>query len=341
MVSVVVPVHNAEGRVARCVESILAQTYADIELILVDDGSEDGSARICDKYAAVDKRVKVAHKTNGGVSSARNTGLEIATGTYVGFVDADDYIAPDMYERLVKAAQDANADQACSGFINVFQDREDKVSHAFKNTVLYSNQIYENVIIPLLTPGEADKKAKTLQNVWNKIYKKEIIDKNSVRFNESFNYAEDWLFNVEFYRFASVVAFIDYSSYYYDRTVEGSLSKRRRSNGFEDSIRLRRIEKECFPAFCTDEKYLEFVEKTWKRHIRSHAIQFGFEGFGKYINDTWASPNLIEAGDMGAKRGLLFWIVKRKRKELYYILAVCVSMIGFVKHYVKAVIKVK
>lgn len=340
LISVIVPVHNAESYLERCFNSILSQTISNIELILVDDGSDDCSPRICDRYADTDKRVKVVHKTNEGVSKARNTGLEIARGEYVAFVDADDYIAPDMYEELVRRAQKVDADEVCSGCVNVFKDRESIALHAFKNTVLYPDQIYENLIIPLLTPGESDKKAKLLQNVWNKLYKKKIIDKYNIRFDATFDYAEDWLFNIGFYRFASIVAFIDYSPYYYDRTVKGSLSKKKCAANFEDSIRLRKIEKEWFPLFCTDEIYRGLVEKIWKHHVRLYAIQVGFTGFEKYINDIWQSACLIEASEMETKRcSFLFWMIKRKRRFPYCLFAFYISTISFIKHYVKRILK--
>ena len=97
-ISVIVPVYNVEQYLPRCVESILAQTYENLEILLVDDGAKDGSGAICDAYARQDERVKVIHKENGGLSSARNAGIDASTGEYLSFVDSDDWIEPDMYE---------------------------------------------------------------------------------------------------------------------------------------------------------------------------------------------------------------------------------------------------
>lgn len=107
-VSIIVPVYNCEPYIEKCVNSILAQTEPDFQLILVDDGSKDGSGRICDDYAAIDKRVLVIHQENAGVSAARNAGLEAATGEYIGFVDADDFILPNMLEVLLRHIDAAN-----------------------------------------------------------------------------------------------------------------------------------------------------------------------------------------------------------------------------------------
>ena len=108
LISIIVPVYNIEEYLPRCVESILKQTYSNLELILVDDGSTDTSGAICDEYAKKDQRIRVIHKKNGGSSSARNEGIKIALGEYLGFVDSDDYIEPQMYEKMVRAIKDTN-----------------------------------------------------------------------------------------------------------------------------------------------------------------------------------------------------------------------------------------
>lgn len=114
-ISVIVPVYNVEPYLRKCVDSILAQTYRNLEVILVDDGSPDGCGAICDKYAKLDSRVRVIHKPNGGLSDARNAGLDICTGRYVGFVDSDDWIEPDMYETLLALLCQFDADMAFGG----------------------------------------------------------------------------------------------------------------------------------------------------------------------------------------------------------------------------------
>ena len=112
LISVIIPVYKVERYLPRCIDSILSQTYKNIELLLIDDGSPDSSGDICDEYAEKDPRVRMFHKENGGVSSARNLGLDEAKGDYIGFVDSDDYIAPGMYEKLVELIEDNNADIA-------------------------------------------------------------------------------------------------------------------------------------------------------------------------------------------------------------------------------------
>ena len=120
LISIIVPVYNTEGYLTKCVDSLRAQTYADLEIILVDDGSTDGSGALCDRFAAEDRRIRVLHKENGGSSSARNLGIAKAKGQYIGFVDSDDYVDADMYEKLYAALQ--------SGHVNAAQIGRDEIA---------------------------------------------------------------------------------------------------------------------------------------------------------------------------------------------------------------------
>ena len=124
-ISVIVPIYNVENYVTKCVDSILNQTFRDIEIILVDDGSTDNSGKICDEYLTKDDRVKVIHKKNGGLSDARNAGLDICTGEYIGFVDGDDYIDEDMYELLYKNIINYDADISMCRFRRIYNNRID------------------------------------------------------------------------------------------------------------------------------------------------------------------------------------------------------------------------
>ncbi|MFR2551722.1 MAG: glycosyltransferase [Clostridioides difficile] len=123
-ISIIVPVYNVEKYLEKCVRSILAQTFTDFELILVDDGSLDSSGAMCDQFAEQDQRVKVIHKENGGLSDARNAGIELATGEYLGFVDSDDYIADDMYELLYTNIVKEDADLSICGIYDVYEGKE-------------------------------------------------------------------------------------------------------------------------------------------------------------------------------------------------------------------------
>ena len=125
-ISVIVPVYNVEEYLPRCVESILAQTYGNLEILLVEDGTKDNSGAICDAYARQDHRVKVIHKENGGLSSARNAGIDVAKGEYLSFVDSDDWIEPDTYERMMAAAKKYGVRLVCAGRYDVSSDTGEK-----------------------------------------------------------------------------------------------------------------------------------------------------------------------------------------------------------------------
>ncbi|MDU5335237.1 glycosyltransferase family 2 protein [Enterococcus sp.] len=171
-ISIIVPVYNVEKYLRKCVESILNQTFKDFELILVDDGSPDNSGAICDQYAKRDARVRVIHKENGGLSSARNAGIEIAKGKYLGFVDSDDYIAEDMYEVLFNQIIAYNANISTIEMIDVYENRVTKVSNKKK--------------VQLINQKDAIKAVLDSTDIFayavNKLYQKELFDK--VRYPE-------------------------------------------------------------------------------------------------------------------------------------------------------------
>ena len=122
LISVIVPVYNVAEYLSRCVDSILAQSYGNLQIILVNDGSSDDSGRICEEYAKKDTRIQVIHQKNGGLSSARNAGLDVSSGQYVGFVDSDDWIEPEMYEEMLALMERNAAQLVCAGRYDVDGD---------------------------------------------------------------------------------------------------------------------------------------------------------------------------------------------------------------------------
>lgn len=167
LISVIVPVFNVEKYLNKCIDSIISQTYKKLEILLIDDGSTDKCSQICNEYARVDSRVKVIHQKNAGLSAARNVGLEIAKGDYIGFVDSDDYIAQNMYESLFKIIKKTNSDLAICNWINIDE---------------YENNIYESspIIDEILTQKQAFKKLEDEKwwyyvVAWNKLYRSSIF----------------------------------------------------------------------------------------------------------------------------------------------------------------------
>lgn len=165
-ISVIVPVYKVEPYLRQCVDSILGQTFRDFELILVDDGSPDGCPAICDEYAEKDSRVKVIHKENGGLSSARNAGLDVAKGKYIAFVDSDDWIHPEMLETMQNRMQQHHADVAVCGVESVYEDDSRIVHHPLTDAVLSQDDMVDGLAT----------QAWYYIIACNKLYRKKIFD---------------------------------------------------------------------------------------------------------------------------------------------------------------------
>lgn len=175
LITVIIPIYKVEKYLRKCVDSVTAQTHKNLEIILVDDGSPDGCGEICDEYAKRDERIKVIHKENGGLSDARNAGLDIASGEYIGFVDSDDYIAPDMYEVMLKRLTETDADMAVCN-VSYVGDVSDNQRQSEK--VWTINDC-------VLDRKEAMRMLEEIKNwryvtAWNKLYKRNIF--RNIRF---------------------------------------------------------------------------------------------------------------------------------------------------------------
>lgn len=213
-ISVIVPVYNVEQWIEQCVESIRKQTFSDLEIILVDDGSPDCCPEICDKYACIDNRIKVLHKPNGGLSSARNAGIDVAQGQYIIFIDSDDFISYYMIEKLYEAIKKYEADVAICGIQRVDQDGK-PILHEVKS-VLDNQSTWSQS--EFWKKWEKDGEAVCVVT-WNKIYKKEIFDE--IRFDED-KLHEDVFILHKWVEHCNIIAIVSEKLYYY-RQREGSI----------------------------------------------------------------------------------------------------------------------
>lgn len=193
LVSVIVPVYNVEQYLERCVESIRNQTLKEIEIILVDDGSPDECPRLCDEYAELDERIKVIHKKNGGLSSARNAGIQNSRGKYIGFIDSDDYIESNMYEKLYEAAESNNVDMVMADCWKVTNQKKILKTCEIRSG-LYNNEDLEKEIYPKLIMRNSIEFGPIL-SVWNCLYKREILQENKLFFDEEILWSEDCIFS--------------------------------------------------------------------------------------------------------------------------------------------------
>lgn len=215
-VSIIVPVYQVEKYIRQCVDSILAQTFTDFELILVDDGSKDRSGQICDEYAGLDERVQVIHQENGGLSDARNKGLNQAVGNYFMFVDSDDYVAPTMVECLYKNCLNEDADIVACNFLYDFEnDEKSNFSPDIRFEVLSGREIFYD------RKNERNYGIWTV--AWNKLYKMKSI--GDVRFRLG-KYHEDEFWANEIYQKEIKVVTIPECLYYYRQRENSIMGKK-------------------------------------------------------------------------------------------------------------------
>jgi len=213
-VSIIVPVYNREKALKRCVDSILNQDHRDIEVILVDDGSRDDSFKIISEYARNDERVIAIHKENGGVSSTRNKALSVASGDYIQFLDADDWIPFDSTKLMVREMEEKGVEMVIGDFYRVVDDKVSRKGSIREAGVLTRNEYADKM---MLTPADF-----YYGVLWNKLYRKEILDKYHITMDENISYCEDVIFNLEYLLHVTNVAVLKAPVYYYVKT-EGSL----------------------------------------------------------------------------------------------------------------------
>lgn len=214
IISVIIPVYKVEKYLHKCVSSVMSQSYKNLEIILIDDGSPDNCPKLCDDFALMDSRIKVIHKTNGGLSSARNAGLDIATGDYIAFVDSDDWVENNAYEEMLKLADKSGAEIVCCGAVKT--DGEKDIEKCFcyypTGTVCSAKDIVRDILTD-----------KIGSQVWRALYSRKCWEK--LRFPDGRLY-EDIPTTFKAYLMANKVAFIDECYYKYRMNMNGiSLAK--------------------------------------------------------------------------------------------------------------------
>jgi glycosyltransferase involved in cell wall biosynthesis len=293
ILTVAVPVYNAEATLERSVRSIMENRNVDLEILLINDGSKDHSGEICDRLAAEDPRIRVIHKENGGVGSARRTGIDNARGKYLAYVDSDDFAEPHMYETMVALGEEHDADMVICSMVALTATEPEEVHHVFGDHILRGHEnIYERILVPMITPQHPD--ATALQGPCNKLYRVELIRKHDIRFPD-LPRAEDWMFNIEFFRRAECIAFTSQCLYCYDRTTPGSLSKTLPANGFDHALWIRRRLTELFPDRYQEKDLIPMTLRIQKQELLQWADCVGFKGFVAYAMRVFRHPQLREA----------------------------------------------
>lgn len=260
MVSVIVPVYNGEGWLRRCMESLRGQSLKNMEILLIDDGSADGTAGICDAYAAF-PGIRVIHQENRGIAAARNTGIAEARGDYIGFCDADDLAHPEMYAELLRLLKEEDADISVCGYIRT-EEAEEKLpapSGADRHEAYTPEAAFEKLL-----KGEGGLKS----YLWNKLYRRELFD--GIRYPDGKNY-EDQFVTYQLLLKARKIAVTDWKGYYYIMNP--------------DSITNRKWNKK-------ETEYLEAWEEIWERCRRD------YPAFAHYAAEQLVSAAVYNMGRM-------------------------------------------
>ena len=276
LVSVIIPIYNTEKFLPLCISSVLNQTLTDIEVLLVNDGSTDGSGKICDEYACKDQRIQVIHTLNQGVSHARNQGLETAKGEYIAFMDSDDWIETDMIATLYQLIRTNEAGLATCGYIIENEDGR---------PIYHINEVKSGK----LTQWEAihslfnDRHYKYKGNLWDKLYHKEIIDKHHLKFNEHIYYNEDRLFIFQYLSHCQSAAYTT-SPYYHYVTRKSSAMNLSQKNytpklcTFMDAFDLMTSLSATFPTYILRALSADYIKSSFLFYTQ-HSREIPFNEF--------------------------------------------------------------
>ncbi len=274
-VSIIVPVYNIEKYLERCINSLKNQSLVDIEIILVDDSSTDGSLHICNKMAKEDSRIKVIHKVNEGAGKARNAALAIATGEYIGFVDSDDFVERDMYKTLLEKAEKYNSDLVMSGVLfvdgNIFCNDGKIIRKTYfdKDTHFDTEDSLKKLRMGIIgaLPQDNDD-SKYGMSIWKNLFRNEIIKNNNIVFqSEREMLSEDALFMIDYISYIKKATGINEAFYNYCRN-EDSISKSYKKDRFEKSlVFVNEVEKR-FSKDIKPQEYQIYIDRFWQAMCR-------------------------------------------------------------------------
>lgn len=321
--SIIIPVYKAESYLRRCVKSILSQTIQDWELILVDDGSPDNSGTICDEFAKSDKRIRVYHKENGGVSTARNLGIEKATGVWLCFVDSDDWVDRDHLEAF-----------ACPDNTNPKAIFVQGIGNDVPDGRVMNNRFSYPQVSFLSSDIECWKKYEILKNGCpvSKLFNRQLIYENALRYDEQLTLNEDHLFVTNYYRFVDEIHLVSASSYhyYYDYKVESLTKKFHSSNEYLnianriDLSLVKLCDKLCVPpsAICSKEtRYIYGLGQIISAGLSSISEKNSFNKYTKCIMFYKAAPHIKETSGIDGYSLISVFFMKHNSLVAGYVCA--------------------
>jgi glycosyltransferase involved in cell wall biosynthesis len=336
LISVIVPVYNVEQYLLRCVDSIQKQTYQNLEIILVDDGSPDHCPQLCEQIKAQDSRVKVVHKKNGGLGFARNSGLDVATGDYVTFIDSDDWIAEDHLDNLYREAKRTQADAVLGAHTTAAAD-----GRMYRHTIKAEQRVYEGadlrnkIILPLIgadvsCPQDIELDPSSCMN----LYRRAVITENQLRFrSEKVAVSEDIYFNLDFFCHAERIAAMDESGYYYFENT-ASISRKYDPKRFDRTLRFYEILKEQIVQYGLEEQAALRLKRSFLMKVRIVLREIVVSDLSK--KEKYSRLRCILEHDLvdqalktypvdtfiPAMRLLTKWMRSKKVRSVYYLIRV-------------------
>lgn len=343
-ISVIMPIYNKVRYIEKSVNSILNQTYENFELIIVDDGSSDGSEIICDKFAKQDLRIKVFHIENGGASNARNIGLEKATGDYIQFIDADDFIEHNMFKNLVDIIKVNRVDIIISGIkkismqennINILQEVLPKQKGKIERNMLFENFAYEQY------------KTGIYGFISNKLIRKKIIDKNKIRFNNNIKLAEDYEFFLHVYENIRNCYFIQYSFYNYIQDTDNNSLNKDTIVDYMCQIQIQLYAKQIIERNNPNKENLKWINCNITRYIYCYLYNLNFNKYTSYsskynyITINKDIINSISYLEQPIFNSIVLFLFKNNIKIGVYFSLVIYKLIFAIYHNIKHIIYYK
>ena len=304
LISVIVPIYNVEKYLARCVDSIVNQTYKNLEIILVDDGSPDRCPQMCDEYAEKNSRIKVVHKKNGGLSDARNVGMAVATGEYISFIDSDDYVSDDFFECLLDVMNKENSDIAECSVVKLYEDNR---FDEFSDDLSVKTYDTQDAMSALIAENPFH------QHVWNKLYKTELVRDIPYAVGK-LNEDEFWTYQV--FGRANKVSKLNKTMYYYfqrNSSIMGVGYNIRRLDALEGKANRQKYIENNFPELSTQAKIdlygsCMFAYQSVLKFLSGADKKKALSIIKKYKNNCNLSFDEIKLADKSARK--YFYLAK-------------------------------
>lgn len=328
LISLIIPVYNTKKYLDECLQSVFAQTYTNLEIIIVDDGSTDGTGEMCDRYPDVDARVKVFHKTNEGLGLTRNYGMQYATGKYICFLDSDDKIQPGFIEELYRGLTENHVDLCKAGYTR-FKGTEALNKKQYTNTV-YTGDQAKTQFLPRLVGASPEGHDSVEMSVWAVLYRFDIIKEHNLKFpSERELISEDIVFNIQYFQYANGGCLIESTGYYY-RVNDTSLTRSYRADRFEAYKRFYQFTKNLLTELGYKEDTIFRLDRYFFICLRKAIHQEGDNPNPDSISDNLriiCTDTLVQdiiasypCNKLGFKQSLFLRLIKAKKVSLLRLL---------------------